>query len=129
MNEAAATLEARDARIEALERQLADTEHWRQYWARHYEDVEERLDATEADRDRLAAKNAKLKGFAKAAMILSWEGYTIDGLTFQDLAEEHGVIRRVSYDPTEHGPSDIEPGEPWFVLSDALFEPQGDEHG
>ena len=62
------------------------------------------------------------EGFAKAILTKYWDGDCgdIDGMDVQDLAEEHGVIVKVPYDPEKHGEEGgsefgIEPGDDWYV--------------
>ena len=43
------------------------------------------------------------------------EGDGISDVEFMDLAEEHGVIRGVPYDPKKHGDVDAAPGDAIFV--------------
>ena len=52
------------------------------------------------------------------SMFFEWDCNGIEGGDFQDLAEKHGVIRAVPYDPQKHGDGpaeyDVEPGQEIF---------------
>ena len=51
----------------------------------------------------------------------SWLGGDIDGGDAQDKAQALGLLDRVPFDPDIHGDGDgAEPGDPWFVYSDAI---------
>jgi hypothetical protein len=63
----------------------------------------------------------KLAEFARWALEDgSWVGHDLDGSDVERKALALGLIKEVKYDPGIHGESeiDIEPGDPWFVLSD-----------
>lgn len=50
-----------------------------------------------------------------------WDGCHIDGGDVQDKAEKLGLIIKTKYDPAIHGEnSEAEPGDDWYVFSDAL---------
>jgi hypothetical protein len=61
---------------------------------------------------------AQLARFARGVLATLWEGYDLDCCDIQDMAEEHGLIKCVPYDPDKHtdvlgvGPS---PGDDWYV--------------
>ena len=64
----------------------------------------------------------KLAQFAQWALNQTWEGYELDSSEVQDKAEELGLTVEVPYDPKVHGETEIEiePGEPFHVLSDNM---------
>jgi hypothetical protein len=75
---------------------------------------------------RLRALVESARGCAKfvkwALLEGSWSGADLDGGCIQDTAEELGLIQKVPYDPDKHGDSEFEaePGDDWFVLTDAV---------
>lgn len=63
-------------------------------------------------------KDEALRVFARKMIGCSFEGGDADGGYIQDEAERLGLIRKVKYNPKEHGPSDVcEPGDEWFVIN------------
>lgn len=58
------------------------------------------------------------KEFAIKVISESLDGSDWDGGSIQELAEKHGIIKSVPYDPDVHGPNDVgaELGDPWFVF-------------
>lgn len=69
------------------------------------------------------AKN--LREFARWAIREgSWQALDLYGGDIQNMAEELGLIAEVpgGYDPDQHGESDVEPGDTFYVFTDALSE-------
>ena len=64
----------------------------------------------------------ELKKFALWALGEVLRGHDLDCWEVEDNALELGLLKEVKYDPAIHGPSDydVQPGEPWYVLSDSL---------
>jgi len=61
----------------------------------------------------------RLRAFAKAIIQVAWDGMSLDGSEIQDMAEAHGLVERVDFDPKIHkgpGTEYMEPGFDWFVL-------------
>ncbi len=52
-----------------------------------------------------------------------FEAYDMDGEDIQAAALEHGLLVETTFDPKKHhaGDVDIDPGEPWYVMSPALL--------
>lgn len=71
------------------------------------------LGHAEWQRARIAQLEALLP-FVHKAMERAISG---DDETLMEFGLHEGVIELVPYDPTEHGESDLEPGEPWLVPS------------
>lgn len=65
--------------------------------------------------------DTKLIDFAKAIIRLGWQG-DIGGDEVQELAEKHGLIAQVPFDPKVHNDPDLcmEPGQPWYVFAGPL---------
>ena len=64
-----------------------------------------------------------LEAFAKELIRASWEGCW-DGAEIQEIAEKHGLIKSVPFDPAKHTDSTgyCGVGDPWFVFSGPLAE-------
>ncbi|PBB75191.1 hypothetical protein CK227_10390 [Mesorhizobium sp. WSM4308] len=62
-----------------------------------------------------------IEAFAKELIRASWEGCD-GGDIIQEMAEKHGLIKSVPFDPAKHtddtGYSGI--GDPWFVFAGPL---------
>jgi hypothetical protein len=73
----------------------------------------------------------KLAAFAKWVLQEGpFEGHDLDGADCQRKAVECGLLTETTYDPETHGESDYcEPGDPWYVFSDAFRARLRDEHG
>lgn len=57
-----------------------------------------------------------LKQFAREMLVHAFDATDADGWEIQDVAERLGLIKKVKYDPAEHGPSDVcEAGDDWYV--------------
>lgn len=60
-----------------------------------------------------------LEAFAKEIIRISWEGCD-GGDVIQEIAEKHGLIERVGFNPKIHEDptgGDMEPGDTWFVFN------------
>jgi len=57
------------------------------------------------------------KSFARWAIIEGpWQGNYLDGCDVQDVAEKHGIIKRVLYDHEKHEAEGVYcmPGDKWY---------------
>lgn len=77
----------------------------------------------DADRDR---DFERLRAFANEVIDLIWGCYDIDACEAQDLAEKHGLIRLVQFNPDIHTDTlgvGLEAGDSWYVAADFLRGP------
>ena len=63
----------------------------------------------------------RLRQFARWVI----EGGSLDGGDVQDMALRMGLLREEPYDPSKHGPNEVDagPGDPWYVFTEVL-DPQ-----
>lgn len=82
------------------------------------------LSAALSSRDR---EIERLRAFARWAVAEGpFNGCSLDGGDIQEKAVQFGILREVKYDPSTHGPNDVdaEAGDPWFefTFSEAIDE-------
>lgn len=66
-----------------------------------------------------------LREFALQVIDWAWEGYDPDGSDIQDLAEKHGLLAKVPYDPEKHNlpewlEGEVQPGDDYYTFTDLL---------
>lgn len=66
-----------------------------------------------------------LKNFAVDVLQWVFDGFDPDGSDIQDLAERHGLVRKVPFDPEKHNlpewlEGEVEPGDDYFEFTEIL---------
>ena len=79
-----------------------------------------------------AAEIERLRAFVRWAVTDGpFNGSSLDGGDVQEKAVHFGILRKVEYDPEQHGQNDCgaEPGDPWFVFTFPVHDEQKGNQG
>lgn len=109
---------------EAEERELAAGSEWPAEYTENWKRADICQDAV--------SEIERLRAFVRWAVTDGpFNGCNLDGGDVQEKAVHFGILRKVEYDPEQHGQNDCgaEPGDPWFVFTFPVHDEQKGNQG